>query len=224
MALFRARDLYGGAISAPLPSDYLDASSLRQIPDHQEVFLSPRTLTSLVFEINQYVSLPSVTGHPDRDIEPLSAPAGRATATATASPSQGPGDDYDDSAAALFHLRDLLDARDTLSSVRAPRRVRMQSASLSGAPAFVVHATLTTREEEANRHVAANDEGELSTTTIRLLLVRLRAQSTDLCVAVNVPRKELGRAGAEQEEAFAEALLQHLLGGLEVSDFALFAA
>ena len=36
----------------------IDASDIRQIPDHQEVFLSTKTLTSIIFEINQYVSQP----------------------------------------------------------------------------------------------------------------------------------------------------------------------
>lgn len=236
MASFPPRDLYGGAVTAPLPSDYLDASTLRQIPDHQEVFLSPRTLTSLVFEINQYVA-PSATTTTDPH-PGISSPAGGAADP----PSQGTveGNEYD-RAAVLYHLRDLLDAHDTLTGLSAPRRVSLQSPSLSAAPAFVVQATLTTRENKArrsrsmlpeeDRQVVPGDDGaEMSTTTtIRLLVVRLEAHATDLCVAVNVPWKELGRAvgegngAVEREEAFAQSLLESLLAGLHVRDFALFA-
>jgi hypothetical protein len=65
------RPLFGGAIQLALPSDYLDArwvprqqtrlqeslapvltcSDMRQIPDNQEVFLSPVSETSVVVEI-----------------------------------------------------------------------------------------------------------------------------------------------------------------------------
>ena len=58
MADFDVRELFGGAIISRLPRDYIDASDLRQIPDHQEVFLSPKTLTSIIIEINQYVPSP----------------------------------------------------------------------------------------------------------------------------------------------------------------------
>ena len=56
MASYTTRPLYGGAITVSLPSTLIDASDVRQVPDHQEVFLSPTTLTSLIFEINQYVN------------------------------------------------------------------------------------------------------------------------------------------------------------------------
>ncbi|CAK9787434.1 Mog1p/PsbP-like protein [Cutaneotrichosporon oleaginosum] len=45
------RPLFGGAISLPLPIDYIDASDLRQIPDNQEVFLSPTSDTSVILEV-----------------------------------------------------------------------------------------------------------------------------------------------------------------------------
>jgi len=38
-----------------MPSIY---SQLRQVPDHQEVFLSPSTLTHIIFEVNSYVHQP----------------------------------------------------------------------------------------------------------------------------------------------------------------------
>ncbi|OCF44492.1 hypothetical protein I317_01561 [Kwoniella heveanensis CBS 569] len=50
-AQLAARPLFGGAISLDLPTDYLDASDLRQIPDNQEVFLSSTSDTAVVLEI-----------------------------------------------------------------------------------------------------------------------------------------------------------------------------
>ncbi|KAK9454930.1 hypothetical protein V1511DRAFT_375961 [Dipodascopsis uninucleata] len=37
---FRSTELFGGAISADLPAGFLDASQFREVPDHQEVFVS----------------------------------------------------------------------------------------------------------------------------------------------------------------------------------------
>ncbi|ORX40450.1 hypothetical protein BD324DRAFT_610756 [Kockovaella imperatae] len=49
------RELFGGAMRMELPGDYIDASDLRQIPDNQEVFLSPSSDTSLVVEVLDWV-------------------------------------------------------------------------------------------------------------------------------------------------------------------------
>ncbi|PVG00199.1 Mog1p/PsbP-like protein [Serendipita vermifera] len=45
------RQLYGGAITISLPSDLIDASDLRQIPDAQEVFLDPKSDVNFIFEV-----------------------------------------------------------------------------------------------------------------------------------------------------------------------------
>lgn len=41
MEKFDLKPLYGGAVQLRLPSGMIDASDLREIPDHQEVFISP---------------------------------------------------------------------------------------------------------------------------------------------------------------------------------------
>ncbi|GAA5824460.1 hypothetical protein JCM5353_000316 [Sporobolomyces roseus] len=51
----QARPLFGGAISCSLPSAFLDASDLRQVPDTQEVFLSPDSDLSLIVEVLELV-------------------------------------------------------------------------------------------------------------------------------------------------------------------------
>ncbi|KAF1946609.1 Mog1p/PsbP-like protein [Clathrospora elynae] len=47
--------LYGGAISVDLPSNFADTSQIRQIPDHQEVYLDANGYSSIVVEILEYV-------------------------------------------------------------------------------------------------------------------------------------------------------------------------
>ncbi|KAI8083298.1 uncharacterized protein B0P05DRAFT_50119 [Gilbertella persicaria] len=47
--------LFGGAIVAPLPGSFLDASQFRQVPDNQEVFVDTNTQQSLIFELLEQV-------------------------------------------------------------------------------------------------------------------------------------------------------------------------
>ncbi|BGP14069.1 hypothetical protein JCM10213_002364 [Rhodosporidiobolus nylandii] len=49
------RPLYGGAISTTLPANFIDASDLRQVPDTQEVFLSPDSDLSFIVEVLELV-------------------------------------------------------------------------------------------------------------------------------------------------------------------------
>ncbi|KAB1208040.1 Ran guanine nucleotide release factor [Morella rubra] len=45
------RPLFGGAISATFPPRFQDVSNIRQVPDHQEVFVDPARDESLIFEL-----------------------------------------------------------------------------------------------------------------------------------------------------------------------------
>ncbi|KAG6866082.1 hypothetical protein C0991_008834 [Blastosporella zonata] len=49
------RDLFGGAITAQTPSNLIDASDIRQVPDSQEVFLYPDSDISIIVEVLQKV-------------------------------------------------------------------------------------------------------------------------------------------------------------------------
>ncbi|PIL23805.1 hypothetical protein GSI_13556 [Ganoderma sinense ZZ0214-1] len=50
------KDLFGGALTATLPTDLIDASDLRQVPDTQEVFLFPNSGISIIIEVLKSVS------------------------------------------------------------------------------------------------------------------------------------------------------------------------
>ncbi|RKP13784.1 hypothetical protein BJ684DRAFT_3841, partial [Piptocephalis cylindrospora] len=45
------RPLWGGAVSAAMPSEYMDASDVRQVPDNQEVYLALDSAVSVVMDI-----------------------------------------------------------------------------------------------------------------------------------------------------------------------------
>ncbi|KAH6809475.1 ran guanine nucleotide release factor [Perilla frutescens var. frutescens] len=45
------RPLFGGAIASTFPRRFQDVSNIRQVPDHQEVFVDPARDESLIFEL-----------------------------------------------------------------------------------------------------------------------------------------------------------------------------
>ncbi|XP_044494607.1 ran guanine nucleotide release factor isoform X2 [Mangifera indica] len=45
------RPLFGGAITSTFPQRFQDVSNIRQVPDHQEVFVDPARDESLMFEL-----------------------------------------------------------------------------------------------------------------------------------------------------------------------------
>ncbi|KAH7138274.1 hypothetical protein B0J11DRAFT_514006 [Dendryphion nanum] len=53
---FKSTPLYGGAIQADLPTNFHDASTIRQIPDHQEVYIDSNGYSSIVIDILEYVT------------------------------------------------------------------------------------------------------------------------------------------------------------------------
>ncbi|KAF3431445.1 hypothetical protein FNV43_RR26176 [Rhamnella rubrinervis] len=48
---YSKRPLFGGAIASTFPNRFQDVSSIRQVPDHQEVFVDPVRDESLIFEL-----------------------------------------------------------------------------------------------------------------------------------------------------------------------------
>ncbi|KAF0890390.1 hypothetical protein E2562_002781 [Oryza meyeriana var. granulata] len=45
------RLLFGGALSSTFPLRFQDVSNIREVPDHQEVFVDPARDESLIFEL-----------------------------------------------------------------------------------------------------------------------------------------------------------------------------
>jgi hypothetical protein len=56
MAGFLPASLFGGAIYTELPAAFTDVSTLRQVPDHQEVFVQNQGLVSIMFDIMERVT------------------------------------------------------------------------------------------------------------------------------------------------------------------------
>ncbi|CAO1602873.1 hypothetical protein XANCAGTX0491_006471 [Xanthoria calcicola] len=56
---FKPTELFGGAITANLPASYADVSNIREVPDHQEIYLDASGFSSIIFEIAERVSQPN---------------------------------------------------------------------------------------------------------------------------------------------------------------------
>jgi hypothetical protein len=188
------KELYGGAMAVALPKPYVDASDLRQIPDHQEVFLSHETLTSVIFEINQYVETSTETSaiqfhftdvieKSDRLAEPLSEPS-----------------------KAMMVKPSLKDfpAYVLQGSILAPEVDKQASSNLP---------------VEWQQTPQTIDR----VTKVLQLVIRMQKYETDLCVRINVPMNEMkNNEQAGKEEAFANAVMEKIVETLDIKDFGLF--
>ncbi|KAI1194298.1 Mog1p/PsbP-like protein [Nemania serpens] len=52
---YQTTPLFGGALSCDLPTKFADVSQLRQVPNHQEVYIDKDGFTSIIVEINERV-------------------------------------------------------------------------------------------------------------------------------------------------------------------------
>ncbi|KXJ90637.1 ran-interacting Mog1 protein [Microdochium bolleyi] len=68
-ATYRSTPLYGGALICELPTHFADVSTIRQVPDNQEVYIDKDGFTSIVFDITERVGGPGST--PEIDGEAL---------------------------------------------------------------------------------------------------------------------------------------------------------
>lgn len=206
---FVVHELYGGAITVALPHDIVDASNLRQVPDHQEVFLSDKSLTSIIFEINQYQHMLSP---PTSDNSP-NAPS-------------------DDERAAAFHVKDVIEPPDHLSESGVQTlAVKLSQPSVSNYPAYQSTATITASEVDRSSRSTlplawqtdpAQTKHEIG---VIQLLVRLQRYATDICVRINVPLKELGDAqsqAAQIEANMASEVMKRIIESFDIKNFDLF--
>jgi hypothetical protein len=184
-------------------------SNIRQVPNHQEVFLSNTTLTSIVIEINERLDQEASTsiadGSVQMDVESLP----------------------EDIRAALLHLHEICYVNgDSYEILDSPRSIELANLKV---PAYVGQALITSRTQA--RGGAGNGSFETpgvlpATSTCHFLLIRLLEQQTDILVQVIVPHAELeasATVGAvAQEEMFAHGIMARLITSLDIKDWGLF--
>ncbi|PWY94394.1 Mog1p/PsbP-like protein [Aspergillus sclerotioniger CBS 115572] len=207
---YTPQPLYGGAIKALIPNNWIDASTLRQIPDHQELYLSPTTLSTLIYEINEYVptstSLTTLTNYTHL------LPPSQAQSQSHNQEKQR-GQESLDRAAVIYHLHDLLDEGDELDMIIPPTRVTVgkgfeekgKGRRYTGCAVF-----------------KSTSKWKETTTKCWFLVVRLEEQETDLVVWGNVPGGELSGEELRMEEEGMGALVGALGRELKVVEWDLF--
>ncbi|RDW94037.1 Ran GTPase-binding protein MOG1 [Aspergillus mulundensis] len=226
MATFIPQDIYGGAIKAIIPERWLDASELRQIPDHQELFLSPTTLSNLIFEINERVSeqvaLSALQANPNPDVLEF---LGSTTNS---------GPQPVDKAAALYHLNDIRDGdADILRIVTPPQQVTARKIPRANVYKGIAQMNSSTAPRSGVAPSiggaapgSSADGSSVSSVSVHYLLVRLEEQETDMLVFFNVPHKEFDEKGdprgLSREEELAAAIIDGLVERLEIVDWGLF--
>ncbi|KAM7204550.1 hypothetical protein V8F33_001514 [Rhypophila sp. PSN 637] len=55
MPAYKSTPLFGGALVCDLPEKFADVSTLRQVPDNQEVYIDKDGFTSIIFDITERV-------------------------------------------------------------------------------------------------------------------------------------------------------------------------
>lgn len=182
----------------PTPMLIDDHSNLRQIPDHQELYLSPTTLSTLIYEINEYV--------PDSTSQETLSKHGELFASATSTTQNQDDRETLDKAAILYHILDIQE-NDTVS--KETIRFRTPITSVGRREGTGAGRVYTGRVELGN---VGKDVVRCA-----FLVVRLEEQGSDLVVWGNVPVKEFEGRGDEEglrgEEGVVGGVVEGLLGG-----------
>ncbi|BCR83043.1 Ran GTPase-binding protein MOG1 [Aspergillus chevalieri] len=234
---YSGRDFYGGAIAGAIPTSWLDSSDLREVPDHQEIYLSPTTLSNFILEVNEAVPNNKALAYLDQQQQQSTAPAGGVHANK----------ETIDKAAVNYHLHDLCDEGDTIQAVIPPAPISLPRFTPEQARAYKGVASFTTPKTQrkgggrvpgsvdgsaatttmgASNGVGGTDAPQISRLSCHYLLVRLEKQETDLLAFMNVPHDEFDAkgdpSGLSREEEMAAGFIDKLVETLEVKNWGLF--
>ncbi|KAF2121934.1 hypothetical protein BDV96DRAFT_134193 [Lophiotrema nucula] len=181
---FKNTELYGGAITVDLPTAFGDVSQIRQVADHQEVYLDSNGYSSVVFDILERVEKGS------------------------------------DEEALQYHFQDLIEGTDDSTNVLEQGGARM--AKIPNAPVYVL-----TYIQTPPPTTEAPKRPTPDFTSIHLLLLRLKEQSTDIVITVNVPHyagQYVKSAEGEKTQMMkdGEAVKEKILETFEIKDWGLF--
>lgn len=208
-------------------------------------------MTSIIFEINNYVGVPDPVTTSTTTTTTASGITTTSTTTTEFSNADFPADLDTDLAAAAHHFTDVIAPPDTLATPLGPaQKITMASPSLVQFPAYVLPGTIVsyepvrrvvpgqsqqqqqpaappTQQPLTNSTASATSVTNLPASSLvhqQQLLVRLQPYETDLCVRINIPLKEIARHenDVKHEERFAAEVLHRIIATLDIKDFGLF--
>jgi hypothetical protein len=200
---FHQIPLFGGAITVDLPAYYLDASTIRPVPDNQEVFVradNSAGQTSIIFDLLEYVE-PSNNNN--------------STASTASTTSHTPSIEDTDQAALDTHLADIITTSTTGEDDAVQVLQRSPNISLPRLPSGVRALALSARVRPVR--------GAVGVVGMLVTLVRLKKQATDLLVTVNVPGLVGGGEESEREGMVAAVrITERICASLDIKDWGLF--
>ncbi|KAL9055386.1 MAG: hypothetical protein Q9162_003583 [Coniocarpon cinnabarinum] len=161
---YQRTELFGGAMTAELPLSFGDVSTLREVPDNQEVYLHRTQLMSVVFDILERVERP---GHPiDTDEQALLYHYKDIT-------EEG-------------HVREGTESEEE-SQVWECGQITLPNFG-SAISAYNLTATQTPHAQPPA--AARSGKPPVNFTGILMTLLRLKEQQTDLVISINVPHAQ----------------------------------
>ncbi|KAI0475010.1 Mog1p/PsbP-like protein [Xylariaceae sp. FL0804] len=187
MTSYKTTPLFGGALVCDLPSNFADVSQLRQVPDHQEVFIDKDGFTSIIVEINERVGGPGSSNEIDGE------------AIVTHLREILAEDDepriWNSAKTQFTRLDQDIPALTLIATVTPPEKSRSSKSK-----------DQQQQPSSSSSSAAAGAPPAPDLTAIVLTLVRLERESTDLLITINVPHikgeydesdvdLELGRRG-----------------------------
>ncbi|KAI9754426.1 MAG: multicopy suppressor of ts gsp1 [Lichina confinis] len=210
MSQYQPISLYGGAITVSLPTGFADVSTIRQVPDNQELYLSQTGFTSVVFDLTERVSDVGVAN--DRDALEYH---------------------FND----IVEVDDIITGRVKRWDGQPISILLAQKLSL---PAYTLHATVHNHpQNQGQQHQGGSvsqvsrSKPELDFTAIILALIRLPAAETDVVITINVPHfkgeyvpseVDFDKADLGPQVRDAMQVRDEILRTFEVKDWSLFGA
>jgi hypothetical protein len=197
-----ARELFGGAITAEIGENWLDASDARPVPDHQEVWLERDADLSLVIEILERAEAADAdcAAFHFEDVAGSNEAVGTSVIRVTALP-----------IVEMHHSLHQAGPCYLLHGLQTLPR-----ANTSAGPLAEMASAASASSSSALASEGLQGPCELS---VQMAIVRLAAQETDLMVSLNRPCAP--STGAERGAADAELLLA-TVRSLEIRDWGLF--
>ncbi|KAK4149104.1 hypothetical protein C8A00DRAFT_47220 [Chaetomidium leptoderma] len=192
---FKKTGLFGGALVCELPGKFADVSTIREVPDNQEVYIDKDGFTSIIFDITQRVDAPG--DGLERD--------GRAL---TIHLEDLVGDDADtvkvwNTTETQFSYLDDDTPAYTLIATQTPKRARRNDGDGDGDDD-------DDDDDDHGRRAAASAP---DFTALILTLVRFEKEKTDMLITINVPHikgeydeDEIDLAMGKQGELIGDAV------------------
>lgn len=167
------RECFGGAITLKLPACFEDVSAIRDVPDHQEVYVDKDTDMSLILELLNYED--------------------------TVSDSKAGGYFFDDIASYNEATNVTISSNEMLSSSASSSNQTLYAPNI---PGNITRIGVIGRQT-CTKFRESSEEGTAEVVQIIMLLLRLKSVGTDLLLTLNIPASAFSVVALRNYDSFA---------------------